>query len=267
MLWVHEQNSRLVNEPDPLKQIAKQVSARARLLCLDEFMVTDIVDAMILYRLLKHMYQQGVVIVTTSNIAPDGLYHNGIQRDLFLPAIALINQHSEGIEVAGGHDFRRQDWVREDLYFSPLGEKADAALAYGYTRLSGFSKPRPTSLMIAGRPIEAISVAEDVAWFDFKQLCQTYRSPKDYIQLSNQFNTLIISDVPELGPDDDAAARRFINLIDTAYDHGMKVLVSAARPPDEIYTGSRLAQPFKRTASRLWEMSTPGYFTRPEKTL
>ncbi len=266
MLWVHEQNGKLAGEQDPLKHIAKLVSAKNRLLCLDEFMVTDIADAMILYRLLKHLYQQGVVIVTTSNIEPDGLYHNGIQRDLFLPAIESIKQHSEVVEIRGDSDFRKQAWVCEEIYYSPLGEKADAGLAHCHTQLTGFPDPRPTSLAVAGRTIEAISVADDVAWFDFKNLCQTYRSQKDYIQLSNQFNTLIVSDVPELGPEDDAAARRFINLIDTAYDYDVNILVSAARPPDSIYTGSHLARPFKRTASRLWEMSTPGYLTRPRKT-
>jgi cell division protein ZapE len=266
MLWVHEQNSKLANEQDPLKHIAKQVSARNRLLCLDEFMVTDIADAMILYQLLKHLYQQGVVIVTTSNIEPDGLYHNGIQRDLFLPAIELIKQHSEVVEISGDSDFRRQAWAYDAVYFSPLGEKADAGMAHCHAELTGYPEPRPASLMVAGRQIEAISVADDVAWFDFEGLCQTYRSQKDYIELSNRFNTLIVSGVPELGPDDDAAARRFINFIDTVYDHGVKLLVSAATPPEGIYTGSHLAHPFKRTASRLWEMSTPEYLQRPEKT-
>ena len=265
MLWVHEQNSKLANEQDPLKHIAKQVAVNNRLLCLDEFMVTDIADAMILYGLLKHLYQQGVVIVTTSNIEPDGLYHNGIQRESFLPAIELIKQHSEVVELTGDSDFRRQAWAHEKVYFSPLGEQADAGLARYHAQLTGHPEPRPTSLKVAGRQIDAISVAGDVAWFDFKDLCQTYRSQKDYIQLSNQFNTLSVSDVPELGADDDAAARRFINFIDTAYDNGVKLLVSAATPPDSIYTGSRLEGPFKRTASRLWEMSTPGYLTRSEK--
>ena len=120
----------------------------------------------------------------------------------------------------------------------------------------------PTTLEVAGRPVEAISIVGEVAWFDFDTLCKTYRSQKDYIQLSNQFSTLIVSDVPELGAEDDAAARRFINLIDTAYDHGVNLLVSAANPPDSIYTGSQLAHPFKRTASRLWEMSTLAYLTQ-----
>jgi len=267
MLWVHEQNGKLAGEQDPLKHVAKLVSAKNRLLCLDEFMVTDIADAMILHRLLKHLYQQGVVIVTTSNIEPDGLYHNGLQRDLFLPAIELIKQHSVVIEVDGSKDLRKQAWVCEEIYYSPLGEKADAGLAHCHAQLTGFPEPRPTRLMVAGRPIQAISVADDVAWFDFKNICQTYRSQKDYIQLSNQFTTLIVSDVPELGPDDDAAARRFINLIDTAYDYDVNLLVSAEMPPDRIYTGSHLERPFKRTASRLWEMSTPGYLTRPKKAL
>ncbi len=259
MLWVHEQKRMLKDEQDPLRHIAKQLSTKNRLLCLDEFMVTDIADAMILHGLLRHLYHQGVVLVTTSNIAPDGLYKNGLQRDLFLPAIELIKKHSTVIEVGGSSDFRKQSWVCEDRYYSPLGDEADQNLARRHAQLTGLSEPSPATLMLAGRPVEAISVNNDVVWFDFETLCRTYRSQKDYVQLSNQFNTLIISDVPELGSDDDAAARRFINLIDTAYDHGMSLLVSADQPPDSIYTGVELTQPFKRTASRLWEMSGSGY--------
>jgi len=265
MLWVHEQKNKLAAEQDPLKHIAKKLSLKYRLLCLDEFMVTDIADAMILHRLLKHLYHQGVVIVTTSNIEPDGLYHNGLQRDLFLPAIELIKRHSAVVEVAGSSDFRKQTWICEEIYYSPLGEAADQGLLHSHALLTGYSEPKLTQLMVSGRLINAISVVDDVAWFDFRTICQTYRSQKDYIQLSNQFNTLIVSDVPELGPDDDAAARRFINLIDTAYDHNVNMLVSAAKPPDSIYAGQSLQAPFKRTASRLWEMSTTGYLTRPQE--
>ena len=261
MLWVHEQKGQLADTQDPLKLVAKQVSSKNRLLCLDEFMVTDIADAMILHRLLKHLYDQGVVLVTTSNIEPDGLYLNGLQRDLFLPAIELLKQNSIVMEVDGGKDFRRQAWVCDEIYFSPLGMEAEQGLTYCHTQLTGLPDPVPTTLDVAGRPVDAISIVGDVAWFDFNTLCKTYRSQKDYIQLSNQFSTLIVSDVPELGAEDDAAARRFINLIDTAYDHGVNLLVSADRPPDSIYTGTQLEHPFKRTASRLWEMSTLEYLT------
>lgn len=266
MLWVHEQKAGLKQNQDPLKHIARELAQNYRLLCLDEFMVMDIADAMILYRLLKHLYRQGVVIVTTSNIEPDGLYLNGLQRDQFLPAIDLIKQHSVVVEVGGRHDFRRQALLCGEIYYSPLDEKADQGLTYCHTQLTGSSEPRPARLIVAGRSVEAISVVDDMAWFDFKVICESYRSQKDYIQLSNQFNTLIVSGVPELGADDDAAARRFINFIDTAYDHGVNLLVSAAKPPDRIYSGSRLVQPFKRTASRLWEMSTPGYLSGPHKS-
>lgn len=265
MLWVHEQNKTLAGEQDPLKYVARKVSARNRLICLDEFMVTDIADAMILHRLLKHLYHQGVVMVTTSNIEPDGLYHNGLQRDLFLPAIELIKQHSVVVEVGGSSDYRKQTWISEEIYYSPLGEQANQGLSRCHAKLTGYPEPMPTQLKVSGRLIAAISVVDDVAWFDFNNICQTYRSQKDYIQLSNQFSTLILSDVPALGPDDDAAARRFINLIDTAYDHDVNVLISAAMPPDSIYTGLHLQSPFKRTASRLWEMSTLEYLTRPRE--
>lgn len=267
MLWVHEQNGQLAAMQNPLREVARQVANKNRLLCLDEFMVTDIADAMILHQLLKHLFDLGVVLVTTSNIHPDGLYHNGIQRDLFLPAIELIKRNSVVIEVDGGEDFRRQAWVCEEIYYSPLGPEADRGLAECHGQLTGLPEPAPTVLEVAGRNIDAVSVAGDVAWFDFDAICRTYRSQKDYIQLSNRFSTLIVSNVPAMGSDDDAAARRFINLIDTAYDYGVNLLVSAAAPPDSIYTGSDLERPFKRTASRLWEMSTPTYLTRVRKTL
>lgn len=267
MLWVHEQNGLLADTEDPLEQIARLVSAKNKLICIDEFMVTDIADAMILHRLLKHLYAQGVVVVTTSNIEPDGLYHDGIQRESFLPAIELIKQNSVVIPVEDGQDYRRQAWVCEEIYYSPLGEVANAGLSHCHTQLTGLPMPQPKVLSVAGRKIEAISVSDDVAWFDFNVICRTYRSQKDYIQLSNQFTTLIISDVPQMGPEDDAAARRFINLIDTAYDYGVNLLVSAAQPPDNLYTGSHLAKPFKRTASRLWEMSTPAYLTHAKSAV
>lgn len=267
MLWVHEQNGQLAGRQDPLKQVAKLVSAKNYLLCLDEFMVTDIADAMILHRLLKHLYCEGVVIVTTSNLQPDDLYHDGLQRELFLPAIELIKQNSAVVNVEGDHDFRKQTWICPEIYYSPLDSVAQNGLAACHTELTGLPEPMPDTIIVAGRPIQAISVSDELAWFDFDALCQTYRSQKDYIQLSNQFNTLIVSDVPELSSEDDAAARRFINLIDTAYDYGVNLLVSAAKPPDSIYTGSHLARPFKRTASRLWEMSTPSYLTSNKKTV
>ena len=267
MQWVHEQNGQLAGMQDPLKHVAQQVSNKNRLLCLDEFMVTDIADAMILHRLLKHLFEQGVVLVTTSNIEPDSLYYNGIQRESFLPAIELLKQRSVVVEVEGGLDFRKQAWVCEEIYYSPLGQAAQEGLAHCHTQLTGLPNPVPTKLSVAGRTIDAISAVEGVAWFDFHAICQTYRSQKDYIQLSNQFNTLIVSDVPELGAEDDAAARRFINLIDTAYDYGVNLLVSAAKPPDSIYTGLHLERPFKRTASRLWEMSTPAYLKRAKKII
>ncbi len=267
MLWVHEQSGQLADTQDPLAQIARLVSVKNRLLCLDEFMVTDIADAMILHQLLKHLYAQGVTIVTTSNLPPDELYDQGFQRESFLPAIALIKNNSEVVLVDGDRDFRKQTWICDAIYYSPLDQAAREGLSKCHAKLTGLPEPLPKRLMIAGREIEAISVSEDVAWFDFAAICETPRSQKDYIQLSNQFSTLIISDVPALGADDDSAARRLINLIDTAYDYGVNLLVSAAQPPDLIYSGSKLAKPFKRTASRLWEMSTPTYLTRPKKAV
>lgn len=259
MLWVHEQNGQLAEQVNPLALIAKQVAAKNKLLCLDEFMVTDIADAMILHGLLKHLYAQGVVLVTTSNSAPDRLYLDGIQRDSFLGAIRLLNQHSYVIEVPGDKDFRTRKWLFDKIYYSPLGKSAQAGLKNCYHQLTKTTALNPKLLTVAGREIKALSVNDGVAWFDFAQLCRSYRSQMDYIQVVNQFDTLIISKVPVLFDDDDAAARRLINLIDTAYDYQVKLLISAAVPPAALYQGSALVLPFRRTASRLQAMSTQEY--------
>ncbi|MFT5258715.1 MAG: cell division protein ZapE [Saprospiraceae bacterium] len=267
MLWVHEQNGKLANQTNPLELIAKQVSDKNKLLCLDEFMVTDIADAMILHGLLKHLYAQGVVLVTTSNTAPNNLYLDGIQRDSFMGAIRLLNQHSHVIEVSGDKDFRTREWVFDEIYYSPLDEKASAGLKRCYHQLTGATELTPKPLPIAGRPIQAVSVADGLAWFEFDELCRTYRSQMDYIQVANQFDTLIVSNIPVLKDDDDPAARRLINLIDTAYDYQVKLLLSAEAPPNALYRGSKLAMPFQRTASRLWEMSTQKYLTAKREVI
>ena len=239
MLWVHEQNGQLADQTNPLELIAKQVSNKNKLLCLDEFMVTDIADAMILHGLLKHLYAQGVVLVTTSNTAPDNLYLDGIQRDSFLGAIQLLNQHSHVIEVSGDKDFRTRQWVLDEVYHSPLGAAANTGLQRSYHQLTGATELTPQSLTIAGRPIQAVSVADGLAWFDFDELCRTHRSQMDYIQIANQYDTLIIANIPILYDGDDPAARRLINLIDTAYDYQVKLLFSAQAAPDALYQGNK----------------------------
>ena len=216
-------------------------------------MVTDIADAMILHGLLKNLFEAGVTLVTTANCHPDELYKNGLQRAHFLPAIDLLKTHTAVVNVDGERDYRKRAWICEDIYYTPLGEAAENGLGRCYQRLATQPEIKASNIVVAGRPITVHSVSEDIVWFDFYHICQTTRSQKDYIQLSNQFQTIIISNVPELGKDDDDAARRLINLIDTAYDYGTNLLVSAAKPPELIYTGSRLQKAFKRAASRLWK--------------
>ncbi len=261
MLWVHEQNGQLADQVNPLQLIAKQVSDKNKLLCLDEFMVNDIADAMILHGLLTHLYARGVVVVTTSNIPPDELYAGGIQRDSFMGAIALLKDNSHIIEVSGDKDFRTREWVFDEIYYSPLGEQAHAGLLRCYHQITSATSLAPKTLTVAGRTINAVSTHDGLAWFEFDELCRTYRSQMDYIQIANQFNTLMLANVPKLFNDDDEAARCLINLIDTAYDYQVKLLLSADAPPEDIYQGNKLTMPFKRTASRLWEMSTKTYLT------
>ncbi len=259
MQWVHEQNGKHAHERDPLKLIAQRIRSKNRIVCLDEFMVTDIADAMILSSLLKHFFNAGIILVTTSNRPPDELYFDGLQRDHFLPAIAQIKQHTNSVEVNGEKDYRKQAWICDEIYYSPLGDKAEDGLRFCYQQLTEVPGLNPQSITIAGRPIKTKSVQGDVIWLEFDEICKTHRSQHDYIQLSNQFKTIIVSNIPELTREDDDAARRLINLIDTAYDYDVNLLVSAALPPEQIYTGNQLKKPFRRTASRLWEMSTKKY--------
>lgn len=255
MQWVHEQNGQLTNVQDPLAMIARKVADKNHLLCIDEFMVTDIADAMILYRLFKHLYAQGVVIVMTSNTPPDSLYDKGIGRDSFLPAIELIKSRSVEINVKGETDYRRKAWVCQQSMFTPLNEEAKMGMLSAFTQLMGMPKPNPQEIMLAGRQLSAKAIATKLAWFSFAALCQSHRSTNDYIQLCNRYEVIMISDLPIFTAQKDDEARRFINLIDAAYDYGVKLVVSTAEPPDNLYQGIRLANDFKRTASRLWEMT------------
>ncbi|TFH71585.1 cell division protein ZapE [Gammaproteobacteria bacterium LSUCC0112] len=261
MQQVHAELAQLKQQKNPLEIVAASIAARARVLCFDEFFVSDIGDAMILGGLLEHLMKGGVVLVATSNIHPDGLYANGLQRARFLPAIELLHQHTRVFELDGGIDYRLRALKQACLYFSPSGPAADVALQDGFDRLACEHAERLVSgrIDILGRAVPVRLVSEGVAWFDFDQLCGGARSAFDYIELARQFHSIVLSNVPQMSAGQDDIARRFVSLIDELYDRHVKLLVSAAVPLQDLYTGTSLSFVFERTRSRLLEMQSEDY--------
>lgn len=266
MLAVHEALDQLPKTRDPLKIVAGQWAIDCRVLCLDEFHVTDVADAMLLAGLLDALFDQGVVLVATSNIEPDCLYRDGLQRGRFLPAIELLKRHTRVFELAGSNDFRLEHLRHSGIYrvFDDR-EQADRWLLSRMQELAPMQQRTNVELYLAGRKLAARMVAEDVAWLDFGVLCEQPRSARDYLELAREFHTLLLAGVPRLGEDLDEAARRFIHLIDALYDHNVKLIIAAAADPEQLYTGRRLQAVFKRTASRLTEMSGEAYLTLPHR--
>lgn len=248
---------------NPLDLVAAEISTRADVLCFDEFFVSDIGDAMILGNLLEALFANGLVLVTTSNIMPARLYERGLQRQKFLPAIALLEQHTTVMNVDGGTDYRLRTLENAGIYHSPLGESADASMRDCFDNLArGMGTTGYEILEILGRDITARRWAEGIAWFDFAALCDGPRSAADYIEISRLFHTVLISDVPVFSPRHEDQARRFISLVDEFYDQNVKLILSAAAPLEQLYQGRDLAFPFERTRSRLLEMQSLDYLAR-----
>ena len=262
MRAVHTELSTLVGVEDPLQTVARRWASGLRVLCLDEFHVTDITDAMLLGRLLHALLDLGVILVTTSNDAPDQLYPGGLQRERFLPAIALLKERLEVVQLVGNLDYRLRTLTQAAVYYVPDDATSTAALAERFVALTG-AQPRPTWLTVVGRPLRVLAHSDGVVWCDFADLCRGPRSTYDYIELGRCFHTLVLSGVPTMGDDDNDAARRFINLLDELYDRSVKLLVGAAAAPAGLYHGAKLAPAFRRTLSRLAEMASHEYLARP----
>jgi cell division protein ZapE len=256
---VHAQLRALEGRADPLRDVAAHFARQARVLCLDEFFVTDIGDAMILGGLLKHLSARGVTLVTTSNIEPTQLYRDGLQRMKFLPAIALLQQDCEVLQLQAAQDYRLRALTEAGVYFTPLGERAEHALAACFERVAPGARRMEAEILVNGRDIAVKRRADGVIWFDFDALCEGPRAVADYIELAQSFNTVLISGVPQFTPQMEDAARRFVHLIDEFYDRGVNLVVSAATPITELYDGERLRAEFARTESRLIEMRSREY--------
>jgi cell division protein ZapE len=262
---VHAELKLLTGVKDPLKTIARKFAEEARVICFDEFFVTDIGDAMILAGLLDELFKNQVSLVCTSNIVPDGLYKDGLQRARFLPAIALLNTHTQVVNVDGGVDYRLRTLEDAELFHFPLGEEADASLLKSYEALALETGSHGTAMQINGRIIRAYKHSDDVVWFDFKELCDGPRGQSDYIELAKEFHAVLIANIPVLGGDKDDQARRFVNMIDEFYDRAVKVIISAEVAIKDLYSGGNLNFEFERTKSRLLEMQSHEYLELPHK--
>ncbi|HET7135282.1 MAG TPA: cell division protein ZapE [Casimicrobiaceae bacterium] len=262
---VHAAMGCLTHEADPLAAVAAQVARRYRLVCLDEFHVDDIADAMILGRLLDGLFEQGVVLVVTSNYAPDDLWANGLLRERFLPAIATIKRRLDVVEVDAGVDYRLRALEHVEAFYVPSGAAADAAMSAAYERMRS-SPEESTHLTVEARQLVAKRRAGSLVWFDFRTLCDAPRSQRDYLELARRFSVMFLSNVPQMGPDAADQARRFTWLVDILYDHRVKLVASAAVPAEALYVTGRNAGEFARTVSRLAEMRTRDYMALPHVT-
>lgn len=255
MREVHRELASMQGTANPLNLLAKRIAEKYRLICFDEFHVSDITDAMILHRLLKALFEHGVGLVTTSNFKPDDLYLHGLNRDRFLPAIALLKEQLHVINVDHGTDYRGQTLAQLALYHTPLGEASEDAMRNAFERLAETQDEDPV-LQIEARKIYARRKAGGLVWFDFKTLCGGPRSQNDYLELATQFHTVLLSDVPQMAPRMASEARRFTWLVDVLYDRRVKLIMSAAVPAVELYTEGLMANEFARTVSRLHEMQS-----------
>lgn len=265
MRQVHEQLEQAKGQRNPLRIVARKFAAKYQLLCLDEFHVSDITDAMLLHGLLKSLISEGVCFVFTSNIEPVDLYKDGLQRERFVPAINLILQHTTTVEIANGIDHRLRAISKAEVYYTPLNTETRQQLEQCFLSLVPCTPKADTILTINHRPLPCYRLADDVIWFDFELLFNSPRAIADYIELARQFHTVIISDVPVLNERNEDKARRFIQLMDEFYDRKVKLILSAETEPAELYQGRLLQFDFKRTLSRLEEMQSPEYLALPHK--
>jgi len=259
---VHASLQQHGNIENPLQQVARDIAGKTRVLCLDEFVIIDIGDAMIMAGLLEALFAEGVVLVTTSNAAPGNLYHDGLQRSRFLPAIDLITRNCDAVNLDGDQDYRLRFLQQTDLYSVPHNAEIESSIRDYLDQHVAPMQTQQQELNINGRVLAHQYCTEDTVWFSFAQLCETTRSQNDYLELARFFNTLILTEIRQMDKSSDDVARRFVLLIDVLYDHHVKLICSAAARPDQLYLGKRLRFEFERTASRLIEMQSQEYLAQ-----
>lgn len=269
MQEVHQTLKTLRDKKDPLKLVAKKMvlladGSRLRVLCFDEFVVTDVADAVILGKLMSYFFSMGVSLVATSNAEPKQLYKHGIQRDLFLPAIDLLYQHTTVLNIDGGVDYRLQFLQKASIYFTPINTESKKGLAHNFSELAPEEGKSNYTIEILGRQLQTKRWADGIAWFEFEELCETPRSQNDYIELARRFHTVILEEVPIFDQYKEDSARRLINLIDVFYEHNVKLILSAETVASELYIGRnpQVTFEFNRTVSRLTEMQSVEYLAK-----
>lgn len=263
MRQIHHELKTLGQIANPLDVVAVRLSSEFRVLCLDEFHVSDITEAMLLGNLLRGLFERGVTLVTTSNEHPDRLYRGGLQRERFLPAIQLIKTHMEVFHFDNATDYRLRALEQAEIYHSPLDDRAHASLRSSFDAIAPDAGSEGGSIAVEGREIPAIRRADGVIWFNFETICGGARAATDYIEIARCFQTVLISNIPCMDDYHSDAARRFIHLVDEFYDRNVKLIVSAGAAPNGLYRGERLSRLFERTASRLTEMQSHEYLARP----
>ena len=260
---IHVRLKSLGEVTDPLDRVAAAIAAETRVLCFDEFFVSDIGDAMILARLLEGLFDRDVVLVTTSNAHPSDLYKDGLQHERFLPAISSLEEHTNVIELDGGTDYRLKLLQEAGTFLTPSGEAANASLKHYFEEIASGETVEKHVLDVLNRDVQTKRCAKGVVWFDFMNICDGPRSQEDYIEIARWYPTVIVSDMPLLDRKLENPARRFIAMVDEFYDRKVKLIISAATNIDSLYQGDRLSFEFARTASRLIEMQSNDYLHAP----
>lgn len=262
MQRIHNRLKEAESSRDPLPKIAEAWSKDCKVLCLDEFFVSDIADAMLLAGLLEALFSRGVTLITTSNVQPDDLYRDGLQRSRFLPAIDLIKQHTQVLELSGSTDFRLRILEQSKIYLHPADDQAEQSMNEDFSRMSGGVEMAP-GLQINRRKFHARRRGDGIVWFDFNELCDKPRGSNDFIEIARSFHTVLLSNVPQMHQKDANAVRRFIIMVDEFYDRNVNLLITAEKPIHELYTGNNLSFEFQRTTSRLTEMQSTAYLAKP----
>jgi cell division protein ZapE len=265
MYDVHQELRQLRHQREPLDLIARAIARDTRVLCFDELYVADIADAMILAGLFDGLLRRGVTLVATSNVPPAEQYRDGLQRQRFLPAIALLERHLEVLRIAGGTDYRLRQLRQAGIYLAADAADSRARLEALFTELATHGSQRGGNIEIQGRPIAVVRAGAGVAWFEFSALCSAPRSQDDYIEIAREYQSVIVSEVPVFDRASEDEARRFIALVDELYDRNVNLIVSAAAAPAALYCGERLGALFQRTASRLTEMQSEEYLAREHR--
>lgn len=262
MLQVHKKLTELQGQVDPLKEIAKQFASKTDIICFDEFFVEDITDAMILAGMFEALFAEGVVLVATSNIHPDHLYRNGLQRARFLPAIDLINQHCQIFNLDGGKDYRLGRLIEAEIYHYPLDEEAESQIKQSFDTFAVGDKAYNQIISINDRPLTCIAISSDTLSILFHELCDGPRSVHDYIELAILYRTVLVSNIPQMTDQHNDLSRRFIAMVDEFYDRNVVLIISAEVDVLNLYKGSRLAFEFQRCVSRLLEMQSKSYLSK-----